>query len=267
MPRFATLAVLVAAASLIGLPAFAHPYPQTATPPVNSTVTLTPSEVTITFTESVEPRFSSIEVTGANAQRVEDGKPHLVDGDGKRLVVGLKSLLPGTYTVEWRATSVDSHKTNGRYHFTVAATDASEISVEHVWARASAGKATTGATYLTVTDNGRPDSLVGASTPIAATAELHETINDNGVMKMRPVPALALQPGKPVTFMPGGFHIMLTGLKGPLKAGGSFPLTLTFEHSQPITVTANVEAVGGAGMDHGTMPGMPGMSGQMGNKP
>jgi copper(I)-binding protein len=264
MPRFATLAALVAAAALATPPAFAHAYLQTASPPVNSTVTLAPGEVTIAFTGAIEPRFSTIEVTGADAQRFDEGEPHLADGDPKRLAIGLHQLPPATYTVVWRVTSVDTHKTDGSYQFTVAAADVSNISLDHVWVRASAGNATTGAAYFTVVDNGSPDRLHGVSTPIATMAELHETIDDNGVMKMRPVAAIALEQGKPVTFKPGGYHVMLTGLKNPLKAGDSFPLTLTFEHAQPITVTAHVEAVGGAGMDHGSMPGM---SGQMGNKP
>jgi hypothetical protein len=267
-------AALAAASALIATPVFAHSYLQSASPPVNSTVTVAPSEATISFTSAIEPRFSTIDVTGAGAQRVDSGAQHLVDGNAGRLAVGLKDLPPGTYTVAWQATSVDTHKTNGSYHFTAAAADASDISLDHVWARASAGNATTGAAYLTVTDHGRPDRLVGVSTPVAATAELHETINDNGVMKMRPVAGIALEPGKPVKFSPGGYHVMLTGLKSPLKAGDSFPLTLAFEHAQPITVTAAVEAVGAA-MDRGGMSGMsmsgqggmPGMSGQMGSKP
>jgi periplasmic copper chaperone A len=115
----------------------------------------------------------------------------------------------------------------------------------HVWARASAGNATTDAACLTLIDNGRPDRLVGANTPFAAMAELHETINDSGVVKIRPVAAIALEPGKPLALSPDGYHVMLTWLKTRLKAGESFPLTATFEHAQPITV--NVEAVGGAG--------------------
>lgn len=269
MRRATMTAALATAAVMIAPPVFAHSYLQNASPPVNSTVTATPSEVTIAFTEAVEPRFSTIEVTSAGAQRVDNGEPHPVGGDAKCLAIGLQPLAPATYTVAWRVTSVDTHKSDGVYHFTVAAADASDISLEHVWARASAGNATTGAAYLTVTDNGSPDRLVGVSTPVAAMAELHETINDNGVMKMRPVAGIALKSGKPVTFMPGGYHVMLMGLKAPLKAGDSFPLTLTFEHAQPITVTAHVEAVGGAGMDHGTMQGKPGMNmpGQMGSKP
>jgi copper(I)-binding protein len=142
----------------------------------------------------------------------------------------------------------------------VGAADPPGISLEHVWARASAGGATTGAVYFTIVDNGAPDRLVGVSTPAAASAQLHESINDNGVMKMRAAPSIALETGKPVTFKPGGHHVMLFGLKAPLKAGGDFPLTLTFEHAPPMTVTTAVEAVGSMGMDHqhGAMGAMPG---------
>jgi len=119
---------------------------------------------------------------------------------------------------------------------------------------------------LDTPDNGQPDRLIGLSTPVAATAELHETIHDSGVMKMRPMAGIALEPGKPVTFSPGGYHVMLMGLKNLLKAGDRVPLTLTFEHAYPITVTVKVEAIGaaGTGHEHGTMDDMPG---QMGHTP
>jgi len=126
-----------------------------------------------------------------------------------------------------------------------AAGDAPQIQVEHPWARASAGAATTGAAYMTISDQGQPDRLIGASTPVAAAAEVHESMSgDMGMMKMRPVAGLPVAPGKPVKLAPGGYHIMLMGLKTPLKQGGSFPLTLTFEHAPPVTVTVAVEAVG-----------------------
>ncbi|MFZ0021558.1 MAG: copper chaperone PCu(A)C [Acetobacteraceae bacterium] len=246
--------------------AFAHSYLRSAVPPVDSTVTQPPHEATIVFTEAVEPRFSTIEVTNSAGQRVDEGQPHIVGGDGKRLAVGLQALPPGTYAVAWHATSVDTHKTDGSYHFTIAPADASGISIEHAWARATAGTASTAATYLTVTDNGQPDRLVGVSTPVSTSAELHETIRDNGVMKMRPVAAVVLEPGKSAVLSPGGYHVMLVGLKRPLRAGDSFPLTLTFEHAQPITVTVKVEAIGASGMDHGH-GAMGSMPGQMGHAP
>lgn len=117
--------------------------------------------------------------------------------------------------------------------------------IDHVWARASAGNARNGAAFLTLTGQGSPDRLVGVSSTVAESAELHETIDDKGVLKMRPVAGIALEPGKTVTLAPGGRHVMLMGLKAPLKQGDSFPLTLRFEHAAPVTVTVTVEAIGG----------------------
>ena len=131
--------------------------------------------------------------------------------------------------------------------FLIAAGDAPTFQVDHPWARASAGAAKNGAAFLTVTAKGAGDRLTGVASPVAATAELHESIDDKGVMKMRPVAGVALEPGKSVTLAPGGYHVMLMGLKAPLKAGDSFPLTLKFERAPELTVTVKVEALGGGG--------------------
>lgn len=96
----------------------AHAFLRSASPPVGSTVPA-PKAVDITFSEGVEPAFSSIVVQDAKGQRVDTGDVHSASSDGLRLEVGLKSLAPGTYTVIWHATSVDTHKTEGRYVFTV----------------------------------------------------------------------------------------------------------------------------------------------------
>jgi periplasmic copper chaperone A len=61
---------------------------------------------------------------------------------------------------------------------------------------------------------------------------------------MRPVAAVPIPPHQMVTFAPNGFHIMLMGLKQPLVAGQSFPLTLTFTHAAPVTVDVKVQALG-----------------------
>jgi copper(I)-binding protein len=118
------------------------------------------------------------------------------------------------------------------------------VMVEDAWARASAGAATTGAAYVTLKGGTQADSLVAVSTPIAATAEVHETVNDHGVMKMRPAGPIPVPPGQMVTFAPGGNHIMLMGLKQKLVAGQSFPLTLTFAHAAPVTVDVKVRGLG-----------------------
>jgi copper(I)-binding protein len=130
------------------------------------------------------------------------------------------------------------------------ASAADGVTVRQAWARASAGTATTGAAYVALMGADQPDALVGASTPVAATAEVHETTNDNGVMKMRPVGTVPIAPHQLVTLSPGGYHIMMMGLKHKLVPGESFPLTLTFTHTAPITVEVKVQALGSTPTDH-----------------
>ena len=135
--------------------------------------------------------------------------------------------------------------------------DEAGIHVDHVWSRAAmAGHE--GVVYLTITDTGTPDMLTGVTTPVAAEAALHQSIDDHGVTKMRPVGSLPIEPGKPVTLAPGGYHIMLMGLKQTLKQGDSFPVTLRFAKAGQVTATATVEKAGATmpGMDHGNMSGM-----------
>ena len=120
----------------------------------------------------------------------------------------------------------------------------SGVTVQEAWARASAGPATNGAAYVTVAGGSQPDSLVGVSTSIAASAGVHETTHDDGVMKMRTVQAIPIIPGQTVTFAPGGYHIMLMGLKHPLMAGHSFPLTLNFARAGAVTVEVQVRGRG-----------------------
>ena len=137
----------------------------------------------------------------------------------------------------------------------------SSIEVTDAWARAMPKGAKTGAAYITVVNKGATDDkLVGASAPLAAEAQLHTTINDNGVMKMRPVSAIDVKPGATVTLKPGGLHLMLMGVKEPLAEGQSFPLTLTFAKAGKIETTVQVKKVGAmSGMDMGHME-MKGMS-------
>jgi len=75
-------------------------------------------------------------------------------------------------------------------------------------------------------------------------AEVHQTSAVNGVMQMRPVAAVKVPHGQLVTFGPGGLHVMLMGLKQPLKQGDSFPLTLTFTKAGDVTVNAMVQSAG-----------------------
>jgi periplasmic copper chaperone A len=133
------------------------------------------------------------------------------------------------------------------------------IAVEQAWARATPGAVKTGAAYLTLVNNGKQsDRLLGMSTPVADSASLHETKMEGGIMKMRPLGPVDLAPGKSLELKPGGNHIMLEGLKHPLKEGEHFPLTLAFEKAGTREVTVMVGKVGAMGpagmtMDSGAM--------------
>jgi copper(I)-binding protein len=130
------------------------------------------------------------------------------------------------------------------------------VEVTNAWARATPGKAENGAAYLTIVSP-VADRLTGISTPEANKAELHNMTMEGGVMKMRPLSGIDLPAGQPVMLKPGGDHIMLVGLKEPLKPGESFPLTLSFEKAGTKQVTVAVEAAGAMGPKAEGMGGMP----------
>ncbi|MFZ1414656.1 MAG: copper chaperone PCu(A)C [Defluviicoccus sp.] len=118
-----------------------------------------------------------------------------------------------------------------------------DLKIDHPWARASAGAAANGAAYMTITTAGTAtDQLVKAASPVADKVELHTHILDGDVMRMRPVSGITVNVGEPAVLRPGGLHVMLIGLKEPLKQGGQFPLTLTFEKAGTVTVQVDVEA-------------------------
>lgn len=102
---------------------------------------------------------------------------------------------------------------------------AGDIQVEGAWARATAPGQDAGMADVTITSK-QAATLVGFSTPAAKTAELHTMVHENGVMKMRQVKSIELPAGKRVNLVEGGYHLMLIGLKAPLKAGETVPLTL-----------------------------------------
>ena len=136
-----------------------------------------------------------------------------------------------------------------------------DIVLDHAWARATPGGAKVGGGYLTIENKGAtPDKLIGGSTPAAAKVEVHEMAMNNGVMTMRPVKGgLSIPPGQSVTLAPGGYHLMMMELKGPLKKGDKVPVTLKFEKAGEVNVTFEIEGIGAmaptAGqMDH-QMPG------------
>ncbi len=140
-----------------------------------------------------------------------------------------------------------------------------DLVLSDAWSRAMPKGATTAAGYLTIANQGQTaDKLVSVATPVAAKAEVHEMSMTGGVMRMRPVAGgLTIEPGKTVTLQPSGYHLMLTGVKTPLKQGDKVAATLTFEKAGPAQVEFEVLGVGApgpAGGDHGHMGSMDHMS-------
>ena len=126
-----------------------------------------------------------------------------------------------------------------------------EVAITDAWARPSSATASAGAAYMTIQNNGTAtDALVGAGSPAATTVEVHETVvmgspapgasGDGGMMGMQPVERLEIPAGGSVQLKPGSYHIMLMGLKAPLKKGGMLMLQLKFEHAGMVEVMADV---------------------------
>lgn len=135
---------------------------------------------------------------------------------------------------------------------------ADAVRVTDAWARATVPGQKVAGVYLQITSpvDGR---LVAVSAPIAAQAEVHSMKMEGGTMKMRPVKVLELPAGTTVKLEPGGLHVMLFGLEGPLAFGQQFPLTLTVEmpggRKRDVTAQVRVrgkeqEAGAGGGHDH-----------------
>ena len=127
------------------------------------------------------------------------------------------------------------------------------LTIEAPWARASAGAARTGAAYLRIVNAGaEADRLLGASSPVAQRVELHTHRMRDGVMRMRRIAAVSVPGNEAAELKPGGDHVMLMELTGPLKQGGTFPLTLRFETAGTITVPVAVRPISarGPGMKH-----------------
>lgn len=129
-----------------------------------------------------------------------------------------------------------------------------DLEISGGFARATPPGAEVGGGFLTIRNDGSADRLVSASSPLAARVEIHEMAMQDNVMTMRPLPdGLALPAGETVALKPGGFHLMLMGLKQPLAEGETVPLTLTFEKAGSVDAALLVGKINAraAGGEHG----------------
>jgi len=117
------------------------------------------------------------------------------------------------------------------------------ITFSNFQARASIGRMPNSGAYGEIRSTSI-DRLIKAKSPVASVVELHEHINDNGVMRMREVKAgLAINPSTPMVMKPGGYHIMLIGLKAPLEAGTTIDLSLEFESGKTFDLAVPVVSI------------------------
>ena len=114
------VALIVGAVAIGVAPStWAHAFLDHASPAVGSSVPASPPNVTLWFTQDLEPAFSSVTVTNEAGQRVDLGNAKVPEGSPAELQIGLKPLPPGTYVVSWHVVSVDTHPTEGTFTFEV----------------------------------------------------------------------------------------------------------------------------------------------------
>ncbi len=139
---------------------------------------------------------------------------------------------------------------------------AKDLTIFHPWARPAA-EGRNGAVYLTIKNGGTDaETVLSAESPVAEKTELHETRDENGVMKMRAVKdGVEIKPGSSLEFKPGSYHIMLIDLKKPLEEGAMVPLKITLAKAGTITIDVKVEKTspGAAEAMPMDMQGMKGM--------
>ncbi len=115
------------------------------------------------------------------------------------------------------------------------------VTIENAWSAATPPTATVAAVYMQVTAR-RSDVLLSAMTPAAGKVEMHTSIEDGGMMRMRPLQQVAIGAGETVRFEPGARHFMLMDLQAPLTAGSTLPITLRFQNAGEIRVDVAVKA-------------------------
>ena len=122
------------------------------------------------------------------------------------------------------------------------------IQVSKAWARPAA-QGGNGAGYAVISNSGpKADKLTAAASPVAARIEIHESMIMSGQAMMHPRPGgLAIPAGGAASLKPGGFHLMMMGLKRPLKAGEHFPMVLTFQKAGKLSVDFVVQPMPPAG--------------------
>ena len=123
----------------------------------------------------------------------------------------------------------------------VLAGAADNVSVQDPYVRLAPPNAAATGAFMVIRNTGDKDvKVIKADNPVSKATELHTHLNEGGVMKMRPVPAIEIKAKGEAVLKPGGLHVMMIDLKAPLKEGDSVPITLTFDDGSSKQVDARV---------------------------
>jgi copper(I)-binding protein len=118
---------------------------------------------------------------------------------------------------------------------------ADQVTVHEPYVRLAPPNAPATGAFMIIRNAGKSDvKVVKADNPASQVSELHTHLNEDGVMKMRPVPAIDIKAGGEARLQPGGLHVMMITLKAPMKEGDMVPITLTFEDGSSKVVEAKV---------------------------
>ena len=113
-----------------------------------------------------------------------------------------------------------------------------------LWARATVPGQLTGGAFAQIRGGAAADRLVGVSSAASKSMEIHTMAMEGSTMRMRQVDSVEIPAGQLVEFKPGGMHLMFFGLKAPLQAGQTVPVTLRFERAGEVQATVQVQARG-----------------------
>ncbi len=132
----------------------------------------------------------------------------------------------------------------------VGSVSAADLAISSPWVRGTVPAQKATGAFMTLSSKAGV-RIVGASSPAAGVTELHSMVVENGVMKMRPIESLAVPAGGSVELKPGGYHVMLMQLKGPVTEGSTVPITLMVEGAdkkiEAVSVDAPVQSLSATG--------------------
>ena len=126
-----------------------------------------------------------------------------------------------------------------------------QVTVERPWSRATPPGSKIGVGFMQLKNAGAaPERVVGVSSPVAGRVEMHVTIREGDVMKMRQVESFEIPAGGSVELKPGGAHLMLMELNRPLSQGEKVPLTLKLESGAEVKTELGVAPMGARSPGH-----------------